>query len=160
MNETGHTIINIPSPHKRWHLFLLLLIFFLFLFISCSSTTSLLHEPTSAFESSIVTGSIIWPGTYPYTQGSVVVDIALESINPMTGEVLEIAHQRIRSPQRFPVNFTLRYDRADILPAFRYRITAAVSRTADAPPFLVTASNIWVITGNNPSRSLELLLTE
>ncbi|AEC01934.1 YbaY family lipoprotein [Parasphaerochaeta coccoides] len=108
----------------------------------------------------IVTGSVIWPGAYPYTQGNVIVDISLSFI-PSDGQPSqEIAHQQIRSPQRFPVNFTLRYDRTDIRPSSgRYSITASVSRTTSEEPFLSSSGNTWVITSGNPSRDILLVLT-
>lgn len=132
---------------------------FLFLFISCATTASVPRE-TVQNDYGIVTGSVIWPGTYPYTQGNVVVDISLRYIPGDGQPVQEIAHQRIRSPQRFPVNFTLRYDRADIKSNGRYSIQAAVSRTTTEEPFLSSSENTWVITGGRPARDIALLLTE
>lgn len=124
------------------------------LLVSCSSSPDLeKQQRTLELGYGVITGSIAYPGSYSYTDGSVVIDISLEQHDILTGSVEEISHQRIRNPQRFPVNYTIRYDKADILPYMRYSVSAQVRRTGDTVPFLVASENAWVLTAGNGDRA-------
>ena len=94
----------------------------LVLAVSCASSPS--DAPTSRFslvrstETKVETGLLM--GTVNYGAGfylpssTDILDISLLRTDGTTGLVTEISHQRIRNILRFPVQFTVRYDLADI----------------------------------------------
>ena len=43
-----------------------------------------------------------------------ILDISLLKTDSTTGLVTEISHQRLRNFQKFPIQFTVRYDNADL----------------------------------------------
>ncbi len=135
--------------HSRGVLVALLLLCLAFL-TSCSSNADL-DALAKAINSDVglITGTISYPGTYLITEGTVVIDISLSQYDTATGQTIEISHQRIRNPQRFPVNYTIRFDKADILPYMRYSISAQVRRSGDANPYLVSSEDIPVLSNNN-----------
>ena len=52
-------------------------------------------------------------GFYFPTSGD-ILDISLLKTDATTGLVTEISHQRLRNFQKFPIQFTVRYDNADL----------------------------------------------
>ena len=51
---------------------------------------------------------------YYFPASSDILDISLLRTDPDTGLVTEVSHQRLRNFQKFPIQFTVRYDNADI----------------------------------------------
>ncbi len=110
-----------------------------------------------ALDYGVITGSIAYPGNYSYTDGGLVIDISLTQHDFVAGTTQEISHQRIRNPQRFPVNYTIRYDTKDILPYLRYSISVQVRRSGETIPYLQASEDAWVLTaGNNDKANLQL----
>jgi uncharacterized lipoprotein YbaY len=121
---------------------------------SCSSVQeNATHAADAAYDYGVITGSITYPGTYSFSDAAMVVDIALIQHDFVTGATREISHQRIRNPQRFPVNFTIRYSLKDILPYLKYSIEAEVSKAGDTIPYLKSVEPVWVLTGGNGNRA-------
>lgn len=124
------------------------------LLTSCSSSPEQEEQRRSlALDYGVITGSIAYPGNYSYTDGSLVIDISLTQYDFVTGNTQEISHQRIRNPQRFPVNYTIRYDSKDILPYMRYSISVQVRRSGETVPYLEAAEDAWVLTAGNSDRA-------
>lgn len=111
------------------------------------------QQRSVALDYGVITGSIAYPGSYSYTDGSLVIDISLTQHDFITGATQEISHQRIRNPQRFPVNFTIRYDAKDILPYMRYAVSAQVRRSGETIPYLQSSEDAWVLTAGNGDRA-------
>ena len=51
---------------------------------------------------------------YYFPASSDILDISLLKTDSVTGLVTEVSHQRLRNFQKFPIQFTVRYDNADI----------------------------------------------
>lgn len=62
----------------------------------------------------ILTGSVSYGAGFYFPSSSDILDVSLLKTNSTTGTVSEISHQRIRNIQRFPVQFTVRYDGDDV----------------------------------------------
>lgn len=62
----------------------------------------------------IIAGSISYGAGFYFPTSTDILDISLLKTDGLTGTVSEISHQRIRSIQRFPVQFTIRYDGNDM----------------------------------------------
>jgi hypothetical protein len=105
------------------------------LVLSCRSIT----EPTavestkSAFE--ILTGSIGYPNNM-YFPAKIRVEIVLSAQNRFTNEKRFLVTQTIRNPQRFPMNFIIRYAQEDILFSDTHSITVQVFQEGSSNPYL------------------------
>ena len=104
---------------KRFRIALIILTILLTL-CSCASTNS---EPerfslsdTSRKKSEIgmLVGNVTYGAGFFFPSDSDILDIALLKTDSVTGLVSEISHQRLRNLLKFPVQFTLRYDKADL----------------------------------------------
>ena len=73
--------------------------------------------PTNSTESStgLLKGNVNYgvSGFY-FPSTNDILDISLLKTDPTTGLVTEISHQRLRNYQKFPIQFTVRYDKADL----------------------------------------------
>lgn len=97
--------------------FLLLSVSFL---TSCMSTVTLidrfsLETPVVQENTTkILTGSINYGAGFYFPSSNDILDISLLKTDGTTGTIQEISHQRIRNIQRFPLQFSVRYDKSDI----------------------------------------------
>jgi hypothetical protein len=64
------------------------------------------------------------------------MEISLTAKNLINNEQFQLVSQSIRNPQRFPVNFILRYDPKDIIPSFEYAILVKLYRELEELPYL------------------------
>ena len=87
---------------------------------SCASTNaqpdrfSLSDTTRSKSEIGMLVGNVNYGVGFFFPSASDILDIALLKTDSVTGLVSEISHQRIRNLLNFPVQFTLRYDKADL----------------------------------------------
>lgn len=87
---------------------------------SCASTNaqpdrfSLSDTSRSKSEIGMLVGNVNYGVGFFFPSASDILDIALLKTDSVTGLVSEISHQRIRNLLNFPVQFTLRYDKADL----------------------------------------------
>lgn len=87
---------------------------------SCASTNaqpdrfSLSDTSRSKSEIGMLVGNVNYGVGFFFPSTSDILDIALLKTDSVTGLVSEISHQRIRNLLNFPVQFTLRYDKADL----------------------------------------------
>ncbi len=72
--------------------------------------------PESRGEASIglLMGTVHHGAGFFFPSDSDILDISLLRTDPLTGAVTEISHQRIRNILKFPVQFTVRFDEAEI----------------------------------------------
>jgi uncharacterized lipoprotein YbaY len=104
---------------KKLGLLLLALILCLII-TSCSSTASLIERfsldvpTTQESTTKILTGSVSYGAGIYFPSSNDLLDISLLKTDAITGTLQEISHQRIRNIQRFPLQFTLRYDESDL----------------------------------------------
>jgi len=103
-------------------LFFLLMISLLVVLTSCASTASssttqqfsLSRSTDSSSEVGMIFGNVVYSAGFYFPTTSDILDISLLKTDPTTGLVSEISHQRIRNLLKFPIQFTVRYDKADI----------------------------------------------
>ncbi|HAN42941.1 MAG TPA: hypothetical protein DCP98_05880 [Sphaerochaeta sp.] len=71
---------------------------------------------TQSTESSVglIMGTVNYGAGFFFPTSSDILDISLLATDATTGLVTEISHQRIRNILNFPIQFTVRYDEADI----------------------------------------------
>ncbi len=87
---------------------------------SCASTNaeserfSLSDSSRKKSEIGMLVGNVNYGAGFFFPSDSDILDISLLKTDSVTGLVSEISHQRIRNLLKFPVQFTLRYDKADI----------------------------------------------
>lgn len=65
-------------------------------------------------QSRLITGSVSYGAGFYFPASTDILDISLLRTDGTTGVVSEISHQRIRNIQRFPLQFTVRYDEVDV----------------------------------------------
>lgn len=103
----------------RRALLLLLAVLSIFLICSCASTESsrfsLTRSGSSESEIGILVGNVTYGMGFFFPSSSDILDIAFIKTDSVTGLVSEISHQRIRNLLNFPVQFTVRYDKSDLL---------------------------------------------
>jgi len=90
-------------------------------FVSCVSSSVLSLSQFSLdttmqkeHSSEILTGSVSYGAGFYFPNSSDILDISLLKKDSTTGVLSEISHQRIRNIQRFPLQFTVRYDGGEI----------------------------------------------
>jgi len=100
------------------------MILILMVLVSCATTE--VGTTTERFSLERTTGTVasstgLLMGTvrygasgYYFPASSDILDISLLKTDSITGLVTEISHQRLRNFQKFPIQFTVRYDNADI----------------------------------------------
>ncbi len=85
----------------------------------------------------IISGTVMYPNNL-YFPARVRLEIALTSIDSLTAEEKTIVSQSIRNPQRFPVNFILRYDSLDIRSSNQHFITIELYQEGEEKAYLST----------------------
>ncbi len=104
---------------KVGHLALILIVL-VNLLSSCASGGALierfsLEQPTQTESTTkILTGSVSYGAGLYFPSANDILDIALLKTDGTTGTIQEISHQRIRNIQKFPLQFSLRYEKSDI----------------------------------------------
>lgn len=83
----------------------------------------------------IISGTVLYPNNL-YFPSRVYMEITLLATNLSNNESIPIVKQSIRNPQRFPVNFILRYDPRDITPVYEYSIVVELFREMEDSPYL------------------------
>ena len=93
------------------------------LVVSCATGTggtssdrfSLSTSGNSSSEIGLLVGNVSYGMGFFFPSASDILDISLLRTDSTTGLVSEISHQRIRNLLNFPIQFTVRYDKADLL---------------------------------------------
>lgn len=96
----------------------------LIVLVSCSTTVggtsserfSLERTSGSSVSSTgLLMGTVKYGASgYYFPASSDILDISLLKTDSVTGLISEVSHQRLRNFQKFPIQFTVRYDNADI----------------------------------------------
>ena len=93
----------------------------LLLLCTCASTTSTESSrfslsPSSGSKSEIglLVGTVNYGMGFFFPSSTDILDIALLKTDSVTGLISEVSHQRIRNLLNFPIQFTVRYDKADL----------------------------------------------
>lgn len=91
------------------------------LLFSCTSTKnprltrfSLTYPETVAHENGFLMGTVNFPSTFYFPSTSDILDISLLRTEGTTGLVSEISHLRYKNLQKFPIPFSMAYDKADV----------------------------------------------
>ncbi len=106
--------------------------------IGCSSLPPITQgdQPRSTYE--IIPGTIHYPNDL-YFPSRIRVEISLSAENRFTQEQRTLVVQTIRNPQRFPVNFILRYAQNEILVQDTHSIFVRVYQEDSNNPYLQSA---------------------
>lgn len=83
----------------------------------------------------VISGTILYPNNL-YFPSRVHLEITLMAEHVSTGQSFVVVNQIIRNPQRFPVNFILRYDPRDISRMYEYYLVVELFREQEERPFL------------------------
>lgn len=119
---------------KKYFLYILLIP--LILFSACVGTQSPTVQPvTERIPYRIIAGTVLYPNNL-YFPSRVHMEITLVATNFSNNQSIPIVKQSIRNPQRFPVNFILRYDPRDISPAYEYSVDVELFREMEDSPYL------------------------
>jgi uncharacterized lipoprotein YbaY len=112
--------------------YLKILLLIIFLTVSCATTADYtVSEPVY----NIISGTVLYPNNL-YFPARVRLEIALKERNDNTSAFNEVVSQSIRNPQRFPVNFILRYDKDDISRSKEYYISVELFKENEDIPYL------------------------
>ena len=80
-----------------------------------SERFSLERSEKSVSSTGLLMGSVIYGASgFYFPTSNDIIDISLLKTDATTGLVTEISHQRLRNFQKFPIQFTVRYDNADL----------------------------------------------
>lgn len=102
---------------------LLTVIMLLLVLVSCATTGTgiagdrfSLERTTAAVSSTgLLLGTVRYGASgFFFPASGDILDISLLRTDSVTGLVTEVSHQRLRNFQKFPIQFTVRYDNADI----------------------------------------------
>jgi len=122
------------TPLAIFYIFATLLI--PLLFWSCVTIDEIdLTPPAQKIPYRVLTGSIFYPNNL-YFPSRIRLEITLTAEHVSTGRIVPVVSQTIRNPQRFPVNFILRYDPSDISRIYEYSIVVELFRENEETPFL------------------------
>lgn len=100
----------------------LICILTVFCLVSCATSGSgiisqfpLTQTQKSVSGTGLLRGTINYGSGYYFPTSNDIIDISLLKTDGTTGLVTEISHSRIRRPPNFPIQFTMSYDKADIV---------------------------------------------
>ncbi|MBP5161421.1 MAG: hypothetical protein ILP16_00360 [Spirochaetales bacterium] len=80
-----------------------------------SERFSLERSGKTASSAGLLMGTVSYGASgFYFPTSSDILDISLLKTDATTGLVTEISHQRLRNFQKFPIQFTVRYDNADL----------------------------------------------
>lgn len=109
----------------------------LLLLVSCVSTPSREGVRDGAPNPyRVISGTVFYPNNL-YFPARVRLEIALVSRDTSTRQQQVLVSQSIRNPQRFPVNFIIRYDRDDIIGSREHLVTVELYRELESEPYLI-----------------------
>jgi uncharacterized lipoprotein YbaY len=113
------------------------------LVVSC--TTNLQSVPAVGRNEGfgIISGTILYPNDL-YFPAKIRLETTLYAMAGPSGPERILVSQTIRNPQRFPVNFTLRYDRAEVVPSETHLIAVRLYREGSDTPFLINGKRYQV----------------
>lgn len=128
------------------------------LLFSCATDQSRLVSSESAqVPYKVISGTVMYPNNL-YFPARVRMEIKLIARNLSTGQEVPIVSQSIRNPQRFPVNFILRYDAQDIVRSNEYAITVELYREIETSPYLISPALVLPTLQGDESIVVELQL--
>ncbi|WP_422481744.1 YbaY family lipoprotein [Pleomorphochaeta sp. DL1XJH-081] len=117
------------------HVLYILLLSLLFFSGCVSNQLSIAQPEPERIPYRIIAGTVLYPNNL-YFPSRVHMEITLVATNLSNNQSVPIVKQSIRNPQRFPVNFILRYDPRDISPAYEYSVDVALFRETEETPYL------------------------
>ena len=79
-----------------------------------SGQFSLTQTQSTVASVGLIMGTVHYGAGFFFPTSSDILDISLLATDPTTGLVTEVSHQRIRNILNFQIQFTVRYDEADI----------------------------------------------
>ena len=156
MSGMGFPWIFRKRQSKKLALVLIIVVARLLLAVSCQSSMQSTPAETRGNVFEILTGSIGYPNNL-YFPARIRVEIVLSAHNRFTNEQRVLVTQTIRNPQRFPVNFILRYAAEDILSSDNQAIGVQVFQEGSNIPYLQSKAMDVSFTGKTiPSVVIEL----
>lgn len=126
------------------------------LLFSCATNQArLVSSETAQVPYKVISGTVMYPNNL-YFPARVRMEIKLIARNLSTGQEVPIVSQSIRNPQRFPVNFILRYDAQDIVRSNEYAITVELYREIETSPYLISPALVLPTLQGDESIVVEL----
>lgn len=105
-------------------------------FISCTTAVSVQQQTQiQRIPYRVITGTVFYPNNL-YFPSRVRLEISLVASQVSSGQKTPIVTQIIKNPQRFPVNFILRYDPRDISRINEYLVVVELFREFENVPYL------------------------
>ncbi|MDD2296961.1 MAG: YbaY family lipoprotein [Sphaerochaetaceae bacterium] len=114
---------------------LCLLILIILMFTSCVSNSAAQRSTQIPYR--IISGTVMYPNNL-YFPTRVRMEITLTAQNLSSNEQFQLVTQSIRNPQRFPVNFILRYDPNDISRSLEYSLIVELYHEQEESPYLIS----------------------
>lgn len=118
---------------------LLTLLLVFFTLIPACTSLSTAYTPHKTF--GMLTGTIHYPNNL-YFPARIRIEITLSLVDENLNAQRVLVNQTIRNPQRFPVNFTLRYDMDEIDSLAAYMVEVALFHEGATEPFLISTQPI------------------
>lgn len=113
---------------KSWHKPFTIVLFLLVISCAATATYFSLDDSQIVHSSAFVTGNAMYGSGYFIPSSSSLLEVSLLRIFP-AGNVTEISKSKIKNIQKFPVQFTLRYDTAELDENSSYRIDAVFTNS-------------------------------
>jgi hypothetical protein len=113
--------------------------------ISCTTLPPALQDSQARTVFEIISGTIKYPNDL-YFPSRIRIEISLTAENRFTQEQRQLVVQTIRNPQRFPVNFILRYAQAEVLAQDMHSISVRVYQEDSTTPYLQSARTPILLT--------------
>lgn len=136
-------------------LYICILSISLFVFSCATDPSRLASSKSEQLPYKVISGTVMYPNNL-YFPARVRMEIKLIARNISTQQELPIVSQSIRNPQRFPVNFILRYDAQDIVRSNEYAITVELYREIETTPYLISPSLVLPTLQGDESIVVEL----
>lgn len=136
-------------------LYICILSISLFVFSCATDLSRLASSKSEQLPYKVISGTVMYPNNL-YFPARVRMEIKLIARNISTQQELPIVSQSIRNPQRFPVNFILRYDAQDIVRSNEYAITVELYREIETTPYLISPSLVLPTLQGDESIVVEL----
>lgn len=125
---------------KRLTFIYMMIISICFSFFVLSCQSAILSNSIQSPTYEIFTGVVRYPGDL-YFPSRVRLVITLNQINPVDNSSTFIVSQTINNPQRFPVNYTLRYLSEEINPSYLFTLTYNLFKEGEEKPYLTAKSS-------------------
>jgi uncharacterized lipoprotein YbaY len=106
----------------------------------CASLQTNESQSVPQTQYQMISGTIIYPNDL-YFPTKIRIEIVLTAINASTGKQTPLVVQTIRNPQKFPVNFTLRYDAKEIVGNHQYVVSVNLYQEGSDRPYLKSRSD-------------------